>query len=228
MGLNVTRVKNTLPAKRASLLSREQIELVVDAGADVGNYGRVLRASGYRGQILSFEPTAAAYRVLEHATRGDPKWTAKQMALGDLNGAGIINVASASVCSSLLAVTPAVLKAAAGSMPVSREAVTIARLDSIEEMGRPIAIYLKLDVQGSELQVLRGCGQAIARVIAIESEVSFVKLYEGQVLAGEMLTELARLGFDPIWVERGFTDPESNHMLQADVLFLRRDRKISQ
>jgi hypothetical protein len=113
-------------------------------------------------------------------------------------------------------------------MPVSREAVTIARLDSIEEMGRPIAIYLKLDVQGSELQVLRGCGQAIARVIAIESEVSFVELYEGQVLVGEMLTELARLGFDPIWVERGFTDPESNDMLQADVLFLRRDRKVSQ
>ena len=99
------------------------------------------------------------------------------------------------------------------------------RLDSIPEFGRASDIYLKIDVQGFELRVLRGSVETLPRVIAIESEVSFAPIYEGQALAPQVLVELQRLGFEPIWIERGFVDPMTHRMLQADVLFVRNDSR---
>ena len=221
-GYTVTRASNSLAAKRMQLLKHHDISVVLDVGANVGDYGRLLRGSGYAKRIVSFEPTSGAFAHLSSAATIDPLWDARQTALGDVDGTASINLSAASACSSLLAVTATSVNAAPQSVAVGEETISVCRLDSIGNTLPAGRLYVKLDVQGFELSVLRGAKRSLSRVMALECEVSFVALYEGQALAGTMLNEFAELGFDPVWLERGFLDPTTGFMLQADVLFSRR------
>jgi FkbM family methyltransferase len=76
---------------------------------------------------------------------------------------------------------------------VSTEEITTHRLDDIEEVRD--ADYLKLDVQGAELDVLRGGQKLLERVVAVSTEVEFVPLYEGQPLFADVDTFLREKGF---------------------------------
>lgn len=225
LGFNVMRTSNSFSAKRAAVLSRYEISLVLDVGANIGDYGRLVRSSGYAGQIISFEPTAAAFASLQAESAGDKFWEVRNIAIGDADGTGVIHVADSSVCSSLLSVTKASVDAARGSAQVGTETVTVRRLDSEIRVSTPSALYLKLDIQGFELAALRGAVGVLDQIVAIECEVSLAQLYEEQALIGEMLAEMDLLGYTPIWIERGFTDPHSGYMLQADVLCLRTRRR---
>jgi hypothetical protein len=56
-------------------------------------------------------------------------------------------------------------------------------------------VLLKLDVQGFELEALRGATSLLERVDAVLTECSFVRFYEGQPLFEDILACLAPLGF---------------------------------
>ena len=71
----------------------------------------------------------------------------------------------------------------------------------IEREFRPAAPFLKLDTQGYDLQVLAGAGDALARVVGVQSEIAFKPLYAGMPTWVETVTKLQELGFDPT----GFT-----------------------
>ena len=57
------------------------INLVLDVGANTGQFGRSLRNRGYAGRIISFEPVKEAFTALENAARGDDLWTTSNLAL---------------------------------------------------------------------------------------------------------------------------------------------------
>jgi FkbM family methyltransferase len=50
------------------------VDLVVDVGANIGQYGRLLRDWGYDGRILSFEPMRDEYAVLSRVADADGWW----------------------------------------------------------------------------------------------------------------------------------------------------------
>src|SRR5919198_1008199 len=58
-----------------SVFQHAQIDCVLDVGAHEGQYGRLLRSSGYAGHIVSFEPVTANARTLGEHARLDEKWT---------------------------------------------------------------------------------------------------------------------------------------------------------
>src|SRR4051794_1289626 len=78
---------------RARMLRSHDVTLVVDCGANAGQYGQRLRRGGFMGRIASFEPAAAAYAQLERATARDPGWTCHRLALGATPGTETLNVA---------------------------------------------------------------------------------------------------------------------------------------
>jgi len=83
-------------------LSHMEINVVLDVGANVGNYARLLREVGYAGKIISFEPVPATYQQLHDAMHNDPFWSGEQFGLSDENREALINTYSNGEFNSLL------------------------------------------------------------------------------------------------------------------------------
>jgi FkbM family methyltransferase len=210
--------------RRVKLLRSEGIEAVLDVGANAGQYAQRLRAGGYSGRIVSFEPLAEAFGALERAAASDPAWEARRLALSDVDGEAEIHVSANSWSSSLLDMGERHLASAPESAYVGSQRITTARLDSIwdELIGPDERPFLKLDVQGFEMHVLRGAAAHLDRVAGVQAELALVHLYEGDSLWREVVEHLEAQGFELAGLEPGFEDPESGRMLQADGIFLRR------
>src|SRR5690242_19513073 len=89
------------------------INLVLDVGANTGQFGQNLRALGYTGHIVSFEPLSGAHRVLVKTASRDKKWSVPQkVAIGGHSGTVEIHVSANSVSSSVLAMLDAHVAAA--------------------------------------------------------------------------------------------------------------------
>lgn len=225
-GFDVKRVSLlTSDALRTRLLcDHYQVDLVLDVGANVGQYASGLRESGYSGRIISFEPLSSAHAALEHASRGDALWTvASRMAIGNFDGEIEINIAENSYSSSVLGILDAHVKAAPHSAYVGSELVPIRRLDMLasDDMRNANSIFLKVDVQGFELQVLEGASGLLPRVKGIQLELSLVPLYAGQALFKEILERTGQLGYELHAIYPGFSDRRTGRMLQMDGIFFR-------
>jgi FkbM family methyltransferase len=212
------------PTRRARLLRWRETELVVDVGANEGQYATRLRRAGFGGQIVSFEPGAEAFAALRRNAARDSAWTCHHVALGDRDGRTTLNVALDTEGSSLLQVEAREVRNSPGSRFVGSELVRLARLDSIwPELGlRQQPLYLKLDTQGSELSILRGASEVLLDAAFVEAELSLVTLYEGGARFDEVIAFLDDRGFDLISLEGIDEEPETGHMLQIDAIFMRR------
>jgi FkbM family methyltransferase len=211
---------------RAELLRAHGIDLVVDVGANSGVLAAGLRSQGYSGRIVSFEPSSAAFAELAAASVADPEWTARRLALGATAGEVTLNVAGNSSSSSLLPMTSLHVESAPESAYVATETVELATLDSLrEELVRPgDRVYLKLDVQGFELEVIKGAADVLPQVQVVDTELSLVPLYEGAPRLQEVVDVLAGHGFVLRSLSPVFVDPETGRLLQVDGLFTRADR----
>src|SRR5699024_2917037 len=67
-------------------LERFEVDVVLDVGGNIGQYGKSLRAEGYDGHIISFEPVPQFFEKLQQAASGDDAWTVHQMGLGAEDG----------------------------------------------------------------------------------------------------------------------------------------------
>ena len=224
-GLDVVRyTPSRFPElRRLRVLEERAIGLVVDVGANNGDYARTIRRNGFGGRIVSFEPSSEAFCALQHAARADAAWEAHHLALGDRSGWADLHVAGNSLSSSLLLMRERHVRGAPESAVIGTERVRIARLDDIAEtiLGAAGRAFLKLDVQGYELQVLRGAVDTLSRVEAVEVELSLQSLYEGDSVFGDVLTALGDHGFSLVSLEDGFRDTDTRELLQVDGLFER-------
>lgn len=209
-------------SRRQSLLAGLGVDLVVDVGAARGGFAQEVRAFGYRGRILSFEPLAEAYADLTAVCADDPAWEARRSALGSEPGSAEINVASNSDSSSLLPMSASHRDAEPDISYVGTETITVDRLDDVapevlQDSSRP---FLKIDTQGFERAVLAGGEQTLERCVGLQLELSFVTLYDGGMLVDEALSFAYDHGFVLVGLDQGFTDP-GGAVLQADGVFAR-------
>ena len=95
--------------------------------------------------------------------------------------------------------------------------------------GQKTCDYLKIDVQGYELEVLRGAAKSLESCLAVEAEVSFQPIYAGQPLFPEIDAYLTQRGFQLLDLERIFWRRKEvpleinsrNQVIWANVLYFR-------
>lgn len=116
----------------ARVIAHLGITVVLDVGANLGQYARRLRRAGYAGRIVSFEPLSSAHSALMEASAHDRLWDlASRMALGDSDTPLAINVSAESDMSSPLDFTAEMAQLLDSSAYVGRETVSQARLDAV-------------------------------------------------------------------------------------------------
>jgi FkbM family methyltransferase len=208
--------------KLHELLAAFGIDLVLDVGANTGEFARELFAAGYEGRIVSFEPLSRGHRALLAASAGNANWIlAERCALGARRGEQLLHIAGNLESSSLLEILPSHVRSAPRSKYVDSELVSVIPLDEIahEYVETASAPFLKIDVQGFEEQVLQGATTTLPKVKGLQLEMSLIPLYEGAPLFESLLARAKSLGFELWWLTSGFTDPETGRLLQLDGIF---------
>jgi len=226
LGVEVSRCDPRLspPEALARLFATQGVDLVFDVGANVGNYGRELRASGFKGRIVSFEPRKAAHAALVEKASHDPRWVvAPAMALGNAEGEAEIHIAGNSASSSIREMTRLHEQAAPESRYVGKENIQLRRLDSVfaDYVGDSSCPFLKIDTQGYELEVLDGARSCLERFAGIRAELSLSELYKGQTLWLDFALRLKREGFQLANLFPVFSDYATGRLLQVDGVFFR-------
>lgn len=182
----------------SEILAPARLTAIVDAGANPIDGDPPYKAMLAAGlcDVTGFEPQALALARLEKSK--GPRERYLPYALGDGN-ARILNICELEGMTSLLVPDPAHL-ALFNLFPIwgkvkSQLPVTTRKLDDIAEIAH--LDFLKMDVQGAEREVLAHGHAKLAETVVIQTEVSFVPLYQGQPVLGEMDLALRELGFLP-------------------------------
>jgi len=192
---------DTLQGHLRILFDRFEFNCVIDVGAHHGGFGRLVRTAGYAGRIVSFEPVAANFARLQEASKADSDWRVLPQALGPEAGRQPINVTRQSSMPSLRSPSAYGRTYFQGQMDiVDTPMVEVRRLDEVFEecvggLSNP-RVFLKLDTQGYDGEVLRGGARSLGQVLAIQSELSVQAIYEGVPSYADAIAELNALGFE--------------------------------
>src|SRR5262245_2390637 len=216
------------------LIAPERLTAVVDVGSNPIDGDPPYKPMFERGlcTVLGFEPQASAFALL--GDRRSPRETYLPWAVGD-GARHTLHLCHASGMTSLLKPDARML-ALFHPFPefgrvIATEEIQTRRLDEIAEISA--VDFLKLDVQGSELAVLQGGRERLAAAVAVQTEISFLPLYEGQPVLHDVDRELRRQGFvphafaalkrwaiAPVMVNNDPRQP-LNQLLEADMVYVR-------
>jgi FkbM family methyltransferase len=169
--------------RTAMLIKNLDINLVIDVGANTGQFAESLYDFGYTHRVISFEPVAAPYEELLKRSRLYPNWTVvERCAIGDVDGEIEINVTDDTVFSSILKIKDSYVSHNPKSQIVAQEKIPIHKLDTLaHQYFSPednLRILIKIDTQGYEKQVLDGAMELLSRVQGIKIEVPMYAIYE--------------------------------------------------
>jgi FkbM family methyltransferase len=225
----VRLVRNSLPppsseeAGLRQIIAQLDISVVFDVGANVGQYATGLRNMGYRGRIVSFEPQAIAFADLSRKATLDPEWVARRLALGDREAEQDLNISQNSVSSSFLPALTDIVEVEAGIAQTAVEKVWITTLDQVskEFMDPSDRVFLKIDAQGYEPQILDGASEFLRCCKAVQMEMSLFPCYRGQKIFPEMIECMSENGFRLVHLERGFWDSRTGYLFEVDGIFVR-------
>lgn len=215
-----------LPGHLSKTLETLNINCVIDVGADKGHYALTLRNAGYTGRIVSIEPLPHVFAELQQRASADTSWLAFNYALGEKDETRDINIFAASDLSSFLSPSGNMASNIADSYITRTESINVRRLDSVfDEFSNGVSeprVFLKLDTQGYDINVIKGAGDSLRHVHALQSELSVIPLYEGMPDYLEALAFYRRMGFEPTGFYSVIHDRETRHVLELDAVFTRR------
>jgi FkbM family methyltransferase len=222
-GWEVRRFAMEEEAQLVRLLELQNIDTVLDVGANIGQFAMGIRQAGFKGKIISFEPQSAAYSKLAALAASLENWQiAPRCAVGACIGKTEINLSQNSVSSSILEIDATHTSSAPASSYEGKESVEVITLDTSKDVPPAGKLFLKVDTQGFEMPVLQGADKLLSRLMGVQLETSLTELYKGQATFIELISFMESRNFR-IWsINPGFSNRETGQLLQADVTFVRR------
>jgi FkbM family methyltransferase len=205
-------------------LVRQPIDLIVDVGANIGQFAAEMRGKFPHAHIVSFEPLPEAFAELARWARADGNATALNLGLGESEATlPFYRHVGHSSSSSLLPTHSAGVAAFPQMGQAQLTEVAVRRLDdALAAIGRPAGpgTLLKLDVQGFEKQVMRGAPETLRQVAALIAEVNIDPMYRGQAefLALAQLAYAGGLRYAGNYAQYPAPD---GHVIFLDAAFIR-------
>lgn len=200
---------------------------VVDIGANRGQFALIARQTFPLAKIHAFEPLEEPAQTFKRIFRDDPNVDFHPYAIGREAMTSTIHVTRDDDSSSLLPVTAMQSAMFPGAAERETRQVTVLPLaEALGEAHLPTGSLLKIDVQGFELEVLKGCEDLLDKFSHLYIECSFIELYERQALAHQVVTWLEQRSFALIGVYNLYY-AKSGMALQGDFLFGRCNQVIS-
>jgi FkbM family methyltransferase len=203
--------------EHASVRFGAQFATVLDVGASRGQFALFALSRFPGAKVICFEPLPEARATARKVLTGRDV-ELHGVALGSSPGQTKLHVSAQDDSSSLLPIGSRQISAFPGTQESHEITVTVDVLDAYLHEGIARPCLLKIDVQGNELEALRGAATGLSYVGEILVEVSFVELYTGQALAGEVVRYLAEHDFRLVDVYSLVRDADGV-ALQADLLF---------
>ncbi|VVM06959.1 2-O-methyltransferase NoeI [Methylacidimicrobium cyclopophantes] len=177
------------------LLRSHPCRTLVDIGANRGQFALVARRCWPEARIYSFEPLEAPCGRFRKLFAGDSRVHLFPVGIAPERQRRGIHLSRREDSSSLLPMGTQ-SEFFPGTEEAGRVEVEVGPLGewvSAAEIDSPA--FLKIDVQGYEAEVLRGCLPLLACFSYVYVEASFVELYRGQALADEVIRFLQESGF---------------------------------
>lgn len=205
------------------LLGEYNIKTIVDVGANEGQFAlKLLQKNNYNGKIISFEPVSSSFNVLSNNSKQSHNWIVVQSAVGDSEGQLPINISQNSVSSSLRKVNAHTVEAEAGTAVIKTEMVAINTLDNLLKAQEwQDDLWLKIDVQGFEREVLHGASEALKRAKVVQIELAVIPSYEQSPYLEEIITMLRSSGFTLYSIMSGFRNYTTGQMYEMEGFFVR-------
>jgi FkbM family methyltransferase len=226
LGIEISSFPTAALKSRKQFMKIGKFDVVLDVGANVGQFGKEIRALGYLGQIVSFEPLSSAFSILKKTADLDKQWIANNFALGSYNETTEINISQHSASSSLLNFDDNYILENKNLTVINTEKIEVKKLDDIfidYIHSESSNVLLKLDTQGFEKAVLEGSLGILDRIQGIQIETSLKELYQGETLFVDMLVYLQGLGFEIFTLEPYYYEANSHQLLQAEVYLLNKN-----
>jgi FkbM family methyltransferase len=150
-------------------ISRSGIEnpVVLDIGANIGSYSQAIRKFAPQATVFAFEPSSVARKKLEDRFMGDGSVTIVPFALGCENSKGTLW--SDAPGSGLASLTKRRLEHLGTDFNQS-ETVEVVTLDSWTNSMKVIPNLIKMDVEGHELDILKGSFNTLTLAQVVQFE----------------------------------------------------------
>jgi FkbM family methyltransferase len=193
-------------------------EVVFDVGAYRGEFTLLCRRIWPRARLVAFEPLEERAAELRALTAGDPAVTVHQVLLGP-RSAEEVELHARETASSVLE------ERVARGGPVRR-----CRMRSVDEVvassGGGAPGLLKLDVQGYELEVLRGAERSLPGMQAILAEVNLLDLHVEVPGFAQFVSWLDERGWTAYDICGLTRRPLDRALWQADMIFVPRESAL--
>lgn len=218
--------KLALACQLRSLLHLQKPDLIIDVGANHGQFALQVRELGYEGLILSLEPQKVlAEALMQQSAESSGKWIVRHGAAGDSVGELTLNTYRDDSFSSFHTPNKTAMDRFGDYLkPTDTELVEIRPLDdwlaetSLSDCKR---IFLKTDTQGHDLAVLRGASLTLKHCRLVMAEGAVIPLYDTVSTQQDLVNLLEPLGFRQAGSHAISFDPRDLATLELDCLFTR-------
>lgn len=196
-----------------------EVRMVVDIGANRGQFALVARHYFPVAYIVSFEPIAGPAAIYRTVFARDTRAELHETAIGPESKDTIIHLSARDDSSSMLPIATVQDALFPGTAEIGTRSIKVTRLaDQVPEDAIETPALLKLDVQGFELEALAGCEDLLDCFDWVYAECSFVELYAGQAFADAVIAWLRERSFALRGVYNTSYDAQGR-TIQADFLF---------
>lgn len=197
--------------------------LIFDIGAYDGRSAIEYIKEFPKAKIFSFEPTKKSFEKLKRNFGENKSITIFNTAFSDFKGETDFHINSSGLTNSLLKLSDTAINNEIYNLKEeTTEKVTVTTLDSFtKEMNIDKINILKIDVQGAELNVLKGAESLLKnkKIDALFVEVEFLKLYADQPLFHDISSFLYQNDYH-LYSLYNITYSKEGQMVYGDALFL--------